>query len=46
MDLFNNELGRKIAIEYKGQGYDVFADKIQEAINGGNAYVITWDEGN
>ena len=43
MDLHNNELGRRIAIEYAGQGYDVFSQKIQEAINHGEAYVITWD---
>lgn len=41
---FNNQLGRQIALEYAGQGYDVFAQKIQEAIEGGQAYVITWDE--
>ena len=46
MDLFNNEMGRQIAIKYAGQGYDVFAQKIQEAITGGEAYVIMWDEGN
>ncbi len=42
MDLHNNELGRKIALEYAGQGYDVFSQKIQEAINNGEA-VIIWD---
>ena len=45
MDLHNNELGRKIAIEYAGQGYDVFSEKIQEAINNGEAVVLRWDEG-
>ena len=44
MDLFNNELGRKIAIEYAGQGYDVFAQKIYEAIEEGEACVIRWSE--
>ena len=43
MDLHNNELGRRIAIEYAGQGYDVFSKKIQEAINNGEAKVIRWD---
>lgn len=43
MDLHNNELGRKIALEYAGQGYDVFSQKIQEAINNGEAKVIIWD---
>ena len=42
MDLHNNELGRRIALEYAGQGYDVFSQKIQEAINNGEAIVI-WD---
>ena len=42
MDFHNNELGRKIAIEYAGQGYDVFAQKIREAINNGEAKVIKW----
>lgn len=46
MDLFNNELGRQIALKYAGQGYDVFAQKIREAIEKGEAYVISWDEGN
>ena len=45
MDLANNELGRQIAKENAGQGYDVFAQKIQEAIQGGEAYVICWDKG-
>jgi len=44
MDLFNNELGRQIAIKYAGQGYDVFAQKIYEAINEGDAYVIEWSK--
>ena len=43
MDLHNNELGRRIAIEYAGQGYDVFSQKIQEAISNGEAKVIIWD---
>ena len=43
MDLHNNALGRKIALEYAGQGYDVFSQKIQEAINNGEAKVIEWD---
>lgn len=43
MDIHNNELGRRIAIEYAGQGYDVFSQKIQEAINNGEAKVIIWD---
>ena len=43
MDLHNNELGRRIALEYAGQGYDVFSQKIQEAINNGEAKVIIWD---
>ena len=43
MDLHNNELGRKIAKEYAGQGYDVFSQKILEAINNGEAKVIIWD---
>ena len=43
MDLHNNELGRRIAVEYAGQGYDVFSRKIQEAINNGEAKVIKWD---
>ena len=43
MDLHNNELGRRIAIKYAGQGYDVFSQKIQEAINNGEAKVIIWD---
>ncbi len=45
MDLHNNELGRRIAIEYAGQGYDVFSQKIQEAINNDEAIVLRWDEG-
>ena len=40
MDLHNNELGRRIAIEYKGQGYDVFSEKIQQAIDHGEARII------
>ena len=44
MDLHNNALGRGIALEYVGQGYDVFSEKIQEAINNGEANVIVWDE--
>lgn len=43
MDLHNNELGRSIAIQYEGQGYDVFAQKIIEAINNGDAEVLIWD---
>ena len=43
MDLHNNELGRRIAIEYAGQGYDMFSQKIQEAIKNGEAKVIRWD---
>ena len=43
MDIHNNELGRKIAIEYAGQGYDVFSQKILEAISNGEAEVIIWD---
>lgn len=43
MDLFNNELGRKIALEHEGESYDVFSQKIQEAINNGEAMVIEWD---
>lgn len=43
MALHNNELGRKIALEFAGQGYDVFSQKIQEAINVGEAKVIIWD---
>ena len=46
MDFHNNELGRQIALKYAGQGYDVFAQKIQEAIKRGEAYVIKFDEGN
>ena len=46
MDLHNNELGRQIALLYAGQGYDVFAIKIQEAIKNGQADVIRWDKGN
>ena len=45
MDFHNNALGRRIALEYKGQGYDIFADKIQEAILNGEAKIITWDNG-
>ena len=43
MDLHNNELGRNIATLYAGQGYDVFAGKIIEAISNGQAEVLTWD---
>ena len=43
MDLHNNELGRSIALEYAGQGYDVFSQKIQEAIRNGEAKVLVWD---
>ena len=43
MDLFNNALGRQIAEENEGKGYDVFAEKIHEAINDGKAVVIEWD---
>lgn len=43
MDLHNNELGRQIAIQYAGQGYDIFSQKIQEAINNGEAMVLLWD---
>ena len=43
MDLHNNELGRQIAIKYAGQGYDVFSEKIQEAIANGEAVVIQWE---
>ena len=43
MDFHNNDLGRRIALEYAGQGYDVFSQKIQEAINNGEAKVIIWD---
>jgi hypothetical protein len=43
MDLHNNELGRSIATQYAGQGYDVFAEKIIEAINNGDAEVLIWD---
>ena len=43
MDLHNNELGRRIALEYAGQGYDVFSKKIIEAINNGEAIVNEWD---
>ena len=46
MDLYFNEIGRQIAIQNKGQGYDVFAQKIQEAIKENREYVIAWDEGN
>ena len=41
MDLHNNALGRRIAVENKGCGYDVFAEKILEAIANGEA-VIVW----
>ena len=44
MDLHNNELGRRITVEYEGQGYDVFSEKIQEAINNGEASVLIWDQ--
>ena len=43
MDLHNNELGRSIAMQYAGQGYDVFAEKIIEAINNGEGSVLRWD---
>ena len=43
MDLFNNALGRQIAEENKGAGYDVFAEKIHKAIKNGKAAVIEWD---
>ncbi len=43
MDFHNNALGRKIAIEYAGQGYDVFSQKILEAIANGEAEVLIWD---
>ena len=46
MDHYFNEIGRQIAIQNKGQGYDVFAQKIQEAIKENKEYVIAWDEGN
>ncbi len=46
MDYHNNALGRRIAIEYVGQGYDVFAQKIREAIENGEAYVRAWDASN
>lgn len=44
MDLHNNELGRRIAIEYAGQSYEVFSQKILEAINNGEAIVLEWDK--
>ena len=44
MDFHNNQLGRQIALDYAGQGYAMYAQKIQEAIEGGQAYVIEWDE--
>ena len=40
MDLHNNALGRRIAQEYAGQGYDVFSEKIIEAIENGEAIVL------
>ncbi len=43
MDLYNNQLGRSIAEKYSGQGYDVFSQKIIEAIENGEAVVIKWD---
>jgi len=43
MDLHNNELGRKIALEYAGKDYGVFSQKILEAIASGDAEVIEWD---
>lgn len=43
MDLHNNALGRKIAQDYAGQGYDVFSIEIQNAIQNGEAVVIEWD---
>ena len=46
MDLHNNNLGREIALKYKGQGPDVFANKIIEAIEEGRACVLLPDEGN
>ena len=44
MDFQNNQLGRQIALDYAGQGYDVFAQKIQEAIGRGEACVDPWSE--
>ena len=44
MDLYNNELGRRIAIEYAGQGYDVFSQKILEAIKNKEVKVLKWDQ--
>lgn len=43
MDLHNNKLGREIALKYAGKGYDVFSQKIQEAISNGEAKVLIWD---
>ena len=40
MDLHNNALGRRIAVEYAGEGYDVFSQRIIEAINNGEAVVM------
>ena len=40
MDLHNNQFGRKIALDYAGYGYDVYAQKIQEAIERGEVYAI------
>ncbi len=43
MDYHNNALGREIALQYAGQGYDVFAEKIFEAIMEGKAIVLIPD---
>jgi hypothetical protein len=42
MDYHNNELGRRIAVQYAGEGYDVFSEKIQEAIKN-REVIIIWD---
>ncbi len=46
MDFHNNYLGRQIALSYPNEDYDFYAQKIKEAIERGDAYVIQWDEGN
>ncbi len=33
MDLYNNEIGRQIALQHAGQGYDVFSKEILNAID-------------
>ena len=46
MDLHNNALGRRIAIENKGVSYDVLADNVYEAIQRGEAVIVINERNN